>query len=340
MTPRRDGQPQLASRARGDAAVEASSDQADGQEHEPLGAGGDAHLAVQPQALGLGPGVADLEAGYRRGGGQNRPHDEAGSRSAGDDPDVDDALAPAIERRVEEGPEPGDPVLGAGEPAVEHVEGAAEDHDESGRRSHAWPAAAAAAAIEIRKPIDGQGVGGQAEPARAERDRGDSAADARARLLRDERLVAHQCQLRGPTVDGRDGRRCPGGRARARPPRSKTLGRSVAADLAAGALGLDHAGGLEAAHVPRDERLAEADGLDQLADRGRALGQAAARCAGGSRRRGPCGRRAARADRRADRRSRRRCCGCVRGTARCGPRAGSWPALTGRQQTSLYIKAG
>ena len=85
------------------------------------------------EALGLGPGVADLEAGYGRGGGQDRPRDEAGSRSAGDDPDVDDALAPAVEGGVEEGPEAGDAVLGAGEAAVEHVERAAEEDEGGGR---------------------------------------------------------------------------------------------------------------------------------------------------------------------------------------------------------------
>jgi hypothetical protein len=49
----------------------------------------------------------------------------------------------------------------------------------------------------------------------------------------------------------------------------------LAEDLAAGAPGLDEAGGLEAADVPADQRLAEADRVDEVADGGRALDQAA-----------------------------------------------------------------
>jgi hypothetical protein len=44
------------------------------------------------------------------------------------------------------------------------------------------------------------------------------------------------------------------------------VGPELAEDLAAGALGLDHAGGLETGDVPADKRLAEADGVDQIAD--------------------------------------------------------------------------
>jgi hypothetical protein len=48
----------------------------------------------------------------------------------------------------------------------------------------------------------------------------------------------------------------------------------LAEDLAARSFCLDDTGGLETADVPRDERLAEADRFDQLADRGRTFRQA------------------------------------------------------------------
>ena len=99
---------------------------------------------------------------------------------------------------------------------------------------------------------------------------------------------------------------------------SKTFGRSWQKTSRPVRLRLDQAGRLEARDVPGDQRLAEADGVDQVAHGGRSLGQAAARCAAGSRRPGPCGRRAAPADRRADRRSRRRCRGCALGEGKTG----------------------
>jgi hypothetical protein len=45
----------------------------------------------------------------------------------------------------------------------------------------------------------------------------------------------------------------------------------LAEDLAAGPPGLDDSGSLEPGHVPRDQRLAEADRFDQIADRSRTL---------------------------------------------------------------------
>ncbi len=53
--------------------------------------------------------------------------------------------------------------------------------------------------------------------------------------------------------------------------------------------------------------------VDQLGDRGRCRRPGGGRSAGGSRRRGPCGTRAARAGRRAGRRRSRSWCGCGRG---------------------------
>src|ERR1035437_8563252 len=140
---------------------------------------------MQLEALGLGPGVAHLEAGYGRGGGQDRYRGKAGSRSAGDDPDVDHALAPAVERGVEEGPEPGDAVLGAGEPAVEHVERAAE-YDEGRRGQPHLGCGRGSRDAGDEEADDGQGVGCEPESAGTEGDGSDSATNTCARRLRDE----------------------------------------------------------------------------------------------------------------------------------------------------------
>jgi hypothetical protein len=54
----------------------------------------------------------------------------------------------------------------------------------------------------------------------------------------------------------------------------ENVGPELAENLAAGAFRLDDAGDLEAADVPGDERLAEADGFDEIADRCRPFRQA------------------------------------------------------------------
>ena len=54
---------------------------------------------------------------------------------------------------------------------------------------------------------------------------------------------------------------------------TKDIGTELAHDFAAGALGLDDAGGPEPPDVPRNPRLAEPDGVDQFADGRGALSQ-------------------------------------------------------------------
>ena len=56
---------------------------------------------------------------------------DADGLQAGDDADVDDDLAPAVEDAVHERPELADLAGRAGERAVEHVEDAADEHDDA-----------------------------------------------------------------------------------------------------------------------------------------------------------------------------------------------------------------
>ena len=259
----------------------------------------------EAQALGLGPGVADHERRDHRGGGEDDGAVE--SRELQGAPRgcrVDDALAPAVEVGVHERAELADL---AGRPG--------ERRRRTGRtRRRTRPAArrgatACSAGRDRRDAGDagsrsGSGaLGDRPEPAEADGDRRHQAADARPGLRGDER-AAHETACPAPVTPSR-----PRARDWRVGERLERLGDDGVDGLAALAARRHEPDLAKLAQVPRHERLRQPDVLDQLRDGRRAVRQAAARCAAGWRRRGPCGTGAARAGRRGCRRPRRSCSG-------------------------------
>jgi len=120
-----------------DASCERRGDQADGQDRDPDLARRKAHVGHarargEAQALGLGAGVADHERRGHGGGSEDGPEVEPAGQAPPGDAHVDDALAPPVEHRVHERPQPADPARRPRERAVEQVEHAAEDHQQPG----------------------------------------------------------------------------------------------------------------------------------------------------------------------------------------------------------------
>ena len=180
-----------------------------------------------------------------------------GGDAARDDADVDDPFAPAVEDGVQERAQLRGPAGGPGKGAVEHVEGPEHEHEDPAE-SHAWTAARIAATQVPANPIRVRAFG--VRPTRPMA----SATGVAMPRTRSRRLGVTTLTMRrsGPAAVGQAEdlplaveERLEGGR------------QEPADRLAADPPGLDEAGGAEATDVPRDERLRQADVVDELRDR-------------------------------------------------------------------------
>ena len=215
------------------------------------------------------------------------------------------------------------------EGAVEQVEDAAEDDEDAGEDPGLGGRDDRG---DDRDPEadQRQRVRGQAEPAEREGDRRRDAADAGARSRADDERSRGGLLAAGGAGEAEDG-----GLAARRTP-SKASGRRRQTVSRPTRRVVDEARGAEPAEVPRDERLRQADLLDELGDASPRPRRGAGRSAAGSRRRGPCGRGAARAARRAGRRRTRSSSGCGRGVGLRGVLRGSGTVAS----TTVYINRG
>jgi hypothetical protein len=257
--------------ASGDPLVHAqqrTQDEPAAQDHEPDFPGHDpdcchAGPGGEAEAFGLGPDVADQErAGHRRASERGAVRPAAGVE-AGDEPHIDERFAPPIEYAVHERPEAADAARRPGERAIEHVEDAAgEDDDSAGQ-----PELAGQQDGPDRgdpEPDEGQAGRRQAQPAQGERQRLPELLDPVPRLVgdhhvassaRDRRSVAEHVALTGcHLVEG---------------PRTKGADR-----LAPCPPGHDESSVAQALEVMAHERLGKSDVVDQLGHRGGGLGQA------------------------------------------------------------------
>ena len=111
-------------------------DQTQRQDHQPDLARHDpdrrhARPGGEAETLGLRPHVAHHERGAHRRGGEDRDTLVTAQDRTSGDAEVDDGLTPPVEDGVHEGPEPADLAGRPGERAVEHVEDAADEHDDT-----------------------------------------------------------------------------------------------------------------------------------------------------------------------------------------------------------------
>src|SRR5262245_3280241 len=90
----------------------------------------------EAEALRLRPGIADHDGRGESRGRKDRAGAKASGHAAVRDSDVDHALAPAVEHRVHERPEPIDAPGRPREGAVEQIERATEEHEHASEEPH------------------------------------------------------------------------------------------------------------------------------------------------------------------------------------------------------------
>ena len=183
---------------------------------------------------------------------------DAGEDAAPGDPEVDDRLAPAVEHGVHERAERADLAGRPGERAVEHVEGAADEDDDAADEPELGS--------EQRRADDGDPEADERQPVGVRPRRPiPSAIGSKTFLIRPRDSFEIVIGSAGHAED----------RALARGEFGERLLAQAADRLAAVPARLDHAGGAEAAEVPRHERLRQPDMRDELGDGGLAVGEPA-----------------------------------------------------------------